>query len=668
MQGHTSIRFLLSEKECTAFEKLGLSTVQELLNYFPKRYEDRRRFDMIPAQAGGAPVCIRGTVIDSARKGFGGRGAISEAKLYAGDQAVLCSSSVTLRWFNMPYISKLIAAGQELIVYGKVKESQGRLMIDHPEFEILEEGQDSSIHIDRVVPVYKLSSGVSQRRLRELVYEVLEKVEADALVPMYDVDETYPRVDAYRDIHFPESLEVKDAARRYFALEEFFFLQLNVAWKRSHFKQQAGHVLGLKKSLLKKFYEQLPFDLTSAQKRSVKEIAADMAKPVPMNRMLQGDVGSGKTFVALCAALMAIESGVKVAMMAPTQILAEQHYLEFKKWSEQLGVEVGVSTGNLKENVEAAQIVIGTHALLFENEHLSEIGLVIVDEQHKFGVEQRSRLIQKGVHPDVLVMTATPIPRTLTLTIYGDLDVSVLDERPQGRGAMVTGLRVKPKVSDVTKFIKEQLANGRQAYIVYPLVEESETLKAQSAISEHAKWEKRFSKYGVGLLHGKLKPEQKEEVMQQFRTAELKVLVATSVIEVGVDVPNANIMVIYNAERFGLAQLHQLRGRVGRGEHKSYCILISDGKSEAGMEKLEVLAETTDGFKIAEADLKMRGPGDVLGVQQSGLSDLRFIEYLSDPELIREARSMTDKLLESDPALENHKTLRARLDSQQVLE
>jgi ATP-dependent DNA helicase RecG len=418
--------------------------------------------------------------------------------------------------------------------------------------------------------------------------------------------------------------------------------------------------LGKKTSLLKAFYESLPFDLTGAQKRSVKEIVGDMRRPRPMHRMLQGDVGSGKTFVAMCAALLAIESGAQVALMAPTQILAEQHFLTFSKWLDPLGIRVGLRTSAKKLDQGGSgevQLLIGTHALLYDEDAFDDLGLVIIDEQHKFGVEQRSRLIQQGVMPDVLVMTATPIPRTLTLTIYGDLDVSVLDERPAGRGKVITALRPKAKVSDVTKFLKQQLDQGRQAYLVYPLVEESESLKAESATVEFEKWQKRLSKYEVALLHGKVSSEEKESVMADFRDGKTDVLVSTTVIEVGVDVPNANLMVIYNAERFGLSQLHQLRGRIGRGEHKSYCILITDGKKSAALEKLQELVQTDDGFKIAEADLRLRGPGDVLGTQQSGLADLRFIEYLADTELVREARRLADALLHEDPNLAAHSKL-----------
>jgi len=662
-----SMEPFVSAKEYAALQEVGVGKVSDLLDWFPRRYEDRRKFDAFPTQAGGTPVCLRGLVTDSARRKFSGRGGFYEVQVEGQGEHVFGGSQITCRWFNMPYISKVLAAGHEVILFGKVKETGGRLVIDHPEFEIVGDGESSFVHVERIVPVYKNISGIPQRKLRELIWRVLGDLDVTSVSSAYDIDETYPRADALREVHFPESQEQAEAARRYFALEEFFKLQLNVAWRRVNYKKKEGRSLGRKKQLLTDFYKSLPFDLTGAQKRSVKEIAADMIRPEPMHRLLQGDVGSGKTFVALCAALLAVESGVQVAMMAPTQILAEQHYLGFKKWLDPLGVEVGLLTGSRSESTDKAQVIVGTHALLFDRASYRDVGLVIIDEQHKFGVAQRGELVKKGVMPDVLVMTATPIPRTLTLSIYGDLDVSVLDERPGGRGSLVTGLRVNPKVTDVTKFLEQQLEQGRQAYIVYPLVEESDSLKVGAVTTEYDKWVKRLKHYEVGLLHGRLSAEEKESVMGRFRSGKVDVLLSTTVVEVGVDVPNANLMVIYHAERFGLSQLHQLRGRIGRGEHKSYCILATDGKSEEGMEKLEVLAGTNDGFEIAEADLRLRGPGDVLGTQQSGVSSLRFVEFLTDVELIREARQLADELIQRDPQLSAFPALRAGLDTAEVI-
>ena len=646
----------LKEKERAGLEKVGVRTVGELLQFFPKRYEDRRQFDTFPAQAGGDALCLRGMVVGSMQKRFGAKKGYYEVILEApGGVNVFGGGTLSCRWFNMPFISKMVAVGHEVIVYGRVKDSGGRMVIEHPEFEIVEGGM--SLHVDRVVPIYRGISGLPQRKLRELMARVLEEVETDSLLANYDVDSSYPRMEAFREIHFPEVLEQTEAARRRFALEEFFEMQVKVLWRRMRHDEQKGRVQGQKTALLTEFYESLPFDLTRAQKRSVKEVIADMRDERAMNRLLQGDVGSGKTFVALCAMLMAVDSGNQAALMAPTQILAEQHWLTFCKWLQPLGVKVGLLTGARDEDVSGADILIGTHALIYERAEFERLSLVVIDEQHKFGVLQRGRLIQQGIAPDVLVMTATPIPRTLTLTIYGDLDVSVLDERPAGRGKIVTGVRVKPKVSDVTKFLKGELESGRQIYLVYPLVEENASVKAQAATAEFPKWQKRLKDWDVEILHGKMASEEKDAVMARFRANETQVLVATTVIEVGVDVPNANVMVIWNAERFGLAQLHQLRGRIGRGEHKSYCILSSDGKS--GQEKLAVMAETNDGFKIAEADLTLRGPGEVLGTTQSGLGELRFAEFLADVDMVREARRLADDVLKQDPKLTKLPQLRA---------
>jgi ATP-dependent DNA helicase RecG len=657
---------VLPAKDVTALAAAGFRTAADVIDHLPKRYEDRRRFDHFPSQPTSAAVCLRGMVIDASKRHFGRGKGFYEAVVMNGEGGVFGSGKITCRWFNMSFIHKLVAAGQEVVVYGKVKDSNGRLIIDHPEFEILREDDEAveSIHIERIVPIYRNIAGIAQRRLREIIHMLLLQCDPASLAAVFEVDSVSPRADALRTVHFPISLDDAAAARRRFALEEFFGIQLNVVWRRSRHLEQTGRVLGKRTALLTEFYKSLPFDLTEAQKRSIREIIADMRQPQPMNRLLQGDVGSGKTFVAMAAMLLAVDSGCQAALMAPTQILAEQHYLTFRRWLEPLGVRVALRTANRDEtsHLELAggpQMIIGTHALLYDEALFGDLGLIVIDEQHKFGVAQRASLIRRGVVPDVLVMTATPIPRTLTMTIYGDLDVSLLDEKPPGRGKIITAVREGAKQTDVTKFVKEQLAQGRQAYLVYPLVEESENLKAESATEAHEKWRKRLPGHEVGLIHGKLKPEEKEEVMRRFREGEIGALVSTTVIEVGVDVPNATVMILHHAERFGLAQIHQLRGRIGRGGHKGYCILLTDGKNPEAMEKLKVLEQTADGFEIAEADLRLRGPGDVLGTQQSGLADLRFTDFLADPALLREARAMADKIIAEDPALESaHRALR----------
>ena len=647
-----------------ALAAAGFGTAAQMLAHFPKRYEDRRHFDAFPNQAAAAAVCLRGTVIDASLRHFGPGRRYYEAVVMDGSGGVFGSGKITCRWFNMPFIQKLVAAGQEVSLYGKVKDANGRLIIDHPEFEILRDDDPASIHLERIVPIYKNISGIAQRRLREIMHLLLLQIDPATLAADHETADVSVRAGAFKSVHFPESMEQAKAARRRFAFEEFFVLQLNVAWRRSRYSEQSGRVLGKSTTFLKQFYTSLPFDLTEAQKRSIREILGDMRAARPMNRLLQGDVGSGKTFVAMAAMLLAIGSGCQAALMAPTQILAEQHYLTFRRWLEPLGIRVALRTGNRDEGnhleIEGEpQIIIGTHALLYDSVSFRDLGLVVIDEQHKFGVAQRASLIRQGVVPDVLVMTATPIPRTLTMTIYGDLDVSLLDEKPPGRGKIITAVRIAAKQTDVTKFVKDQLAQGRQAYLVYPLVEESETLKAESATEAFEKWKKRLGSHEVGLIHGKLRPEEKEAVMRRFREGETAALVSTTVIEVGVDVPNANVMILHHAERFGLAQLHQLRGRIGRGGHKSYCVLLTDGKNPEALEKLRVLEQSSDGFEIAEADLRLRGPGDVLGTVQSGLADLRFADFLSDTALLREARALADKVLAEDSRLDGvHQKMR----------
>ena len=637
----------------------GYRTAAHVLDHLPKRHEDRRRFDVFPNQPSATAVCLRGMVVDSARRHFGPNRGFFEAVVMDGSGGVFGSGKITCRWFNMAFIHKLVATGQEVVVYGKVKDSNGRLIIDHPEFEILREDDpdEESIHLERIVPIYRNLAGIAQRRLREIIHLLLLQTDPATLECPFEVDPATPRAQALREAHFPASMEQAQAARRRFALEEFFAIQLNVAWRRLRHQEQSGRILGKRTNLLGAFYHSLPFDLTNAQKRSIREIIADMREPRPMNRLLQGDVGSGKTFVAMAAMLLAVDSGCQAALMAPTQILAEQHFLTFRRWLQPLGVRVALRTGNRDEaNPDAwhgmeAQMILGTHALLYENARFADLGLVVIDEQHKFGVAQRASLIRRGVVPDVLVMTATPIPRTLTMTLYGDLDVSLLDEKPPGRGTIISRVRVGAKQADVTAFVKTQLSNGRQAYLVYPLVEESESLKAESATAALEKWRKRLPAHEVGLIHGKLRPDEKEEVMRRFREGAIRALVATTVIEVGLDVPNATVMILHHAERFGLAQLHQLRGRIGRGGHQGYCILLSDGKNPEALEKLMLLEQCADGFEIAEADLRLRGPGDLLGTLQSGLSELRFADFLADTPLLLEARLLADQVLAQDPWL-----------------
>jgi ATP-dependent DNA helicase RecG len=540
--------------------------------------------------------------------------------------------------------------------------------MDHPETEVIEGGEESFIHINRIAPVYPLTEGLPQRWLRGLVWRTLEKFEVEITEPKPTPDlKIFPtRANAVRMIHFPEELTDVEIARRRLALDEFVALQFQIQSRRKKFEalSKALPCAGDNR-LMKPFLAQLGFKLTAAQTNVLKEIRADMGGAHPMRRLLQGDVGSGKTAVAACSALMAIESGFNVVLMAPTEILAEQHFRNFSKWFEPLGVKVELQTGSRKTASDKWQVTgdtknraappvtrhsspvtlfIGTHALLTSGFDLPKLGLVIIDEQHKFGVAQREQLVRKGNYPHLLVMTATPIPRTLGLTLYGDLDVSTIDELPGGRGKLKTFVRLTDKLPKVLEFIREKLSAGRQAYVVYPRVEDSGAKELKAVVTEFENLKKLLAPFRVGLLHGRLKSAEKENVMADFRANKIHVLLSTSLIEVGVDVPNATVMLVENAEHFGLAQLHQLRGRIGRGAHESFCILISDAKNTEAQERLKILEETNDGFKIAEADLKLRGPGELLGREQSGLPNFRFGNLAEDLDLIRQAREQV-KLL-----------------------
>lgn len=655
--------------------KEGVTVVRDVIWWLPFRHEDRNRMDSGLLHASETPVCHHVRVTKTARKFFGRRG--SGAFEAQTEPAAVASMGqmLTLRWWGMPFMSRAIAEGQELIVYGRIKEFKGRLFMDHPENEVLkdtDEDDAAMVHTDRITPVYRLKAGVTQKALRTAAWFVLQYLPEvfvdDVLPPPSPQGEfaNWNRSRALRHAHFPETMEHLDKARRYLALEEFYGYQLRVVKRRRSFIEAGGHahVAG---DLARQFEEALPFQLTGAQRRSLEEIRHDMAAASPMNRLLHGDVGSGKTVVAFAAMLGAIESGKQAALMAPTQILAEQHFRNARQWLEPLGLRVALRTGVRDQDgsgmelwdgpskggaANAADVVIGTHALLHDAQLVHNLGLVVIDEQHKFGVAQRARLIEKGNTPDVLVMTATPIPRTLTLTIYGDLDVSTIDERPTERGHIITKVRPASKQAEAAVFLREQLEQGRQAYLVYPLIEESEKLDVTAAKKGFEDWHKLLAPLQVGLLHGKLNAEEKETVMRDFRTGKIEALVSTTVVEVGVDVPNATVMYVHHAERFGLAQLHQLRGRIGRGQHTSYCVLFVKDKDEEAKARLAILEETGDGFRISEEDLKRRGPGDVLGRAQSGQAPLRFGELLADTRLVRLARQLAEKTLDQDPNLD----------------
>lgn len=656
-------------------ETKGLRTVGDLLTYAPFRYEDRSNVKAISMLAPGemATVLARIHTATTLRMGrFAKRpGGLFEAVLVDNSGGRLVS-----KWFNGSFLANILVPGMTLAVYGRIEEEGplNRLVMLHPEFEIIREDEDegdAGLHTGRIVPVYEAIGKISTKVLRQLTSRALDQTE----IPPDPLPEHIRAGlglcslrEALREIHFPAAgadMRAWNAFRSpaHFRLifEEFFWLECGLAFKRAQAKRAEGIRFELNDRIREKLKLMLPFKPTGAQKRVLGEIANDMAEAQPMNRLLQGDVGSGKTLVAAEAAVIAIENGYQCVLLAPTEILAAQHHHAFKRLFAKVGYPVILLTGSqpakekatLKRMIAAgvAKMVIGTHAVLTENVEFDKLGLAIVDEQHRFGVMQRLKLFEKGVHPDVLVMTATPIPRTLALTIYGDLDTSVIDEMPPGRMPIETVHVLEGQVAKAWKLVREELQQGRQAYVVYPVIEEAETVSMKAAQKMHQHLSQvEFPDFRVGLLHGKLKAEEKERVMEEFQRGELDILVSTTVIEVGVDVPNATVMVIEHAERFGLAQLHQLRGRVGRGAAQSYCVLVTGSLGEAAQERVKTMVESNDGFQIAETDLRLRGPGEFFGTKQSGLPTLRIANIIRDREILELARGEAQTFIGSPPS------------------
>ncbi|HEV8310805.1 MAG TPA: ATP-dependent DNA helicase RecG [Methylomirabilota bacterium] len=643
-------------------ERLGLLTVGDALNWFPRRYEDRRHLVPFRKLRVGETQATGGTVVGVSAPPRG-RSRVPLHVLFRDETGFFSGL-----WFNAPYLAQVFRRGQRVVLYGKVVLGRNRkAAMQNPEFEIMEDEEDASLHMSRIVPIYGLTEGLTQRPMRTLLYRALERFAAEIRDPLPE-DLRRRRglvsaVDAYRAIHFPDALEAAETARRRFVFEDFLLLQVGLAIRRRREGARRGHAIAPPGRLVGGLLTTLPFALTGAQRRVWEEIRADLARPTPMNRLLQGDVGSGKTVVAVMALLTAVEAGYQGVLMAPTEILAEQHFATVEALVQPLGIGLALLTSGQKAKQReialaaaesgAAPLVVGTHALIQEGVAFRRLGLAVVDEQHRFGVLQRAGLRAKGEHPDVLVMTATPIPRTLALTLYGDLDVSVLDELPPGRQPITTAWRTEAKRREIYDFIRKELAGGRQAYVVYPLVEETEAsdLRAATAMAERLASEV-FPDRRVGLMHGRLGFDAKDAVMRAFKAGELDVLVATTVIEVGIDVPNASVMLIEHAERFGLAQLHQLRGRVGRGAARSYCILLASGLlSDEAQRRLQAMCETQDGFRIAEVDLEIRGPGEFFGTRQAGLPEFRAANLLTDGRLLEEARAEAVGLVERDPGL-----------------
>ena len=667
----------VSETFAVALGKgLNIFTVGDLLKHYPRRYEDRTHFKPICDIKHGESVTISGKVIGV--ENIPTRTRVTLTKIAIDDRTGIAFLVFFNQWFLKKQFDKL--QGKTIVAYGKASRSgRGGLDLTDVEWEAPEEDKDV-LSSGRIVPVYALSAGLLQGKVRRAVYTALEQygdlVEETLPERLQERRGLPPLAESYQQIHFPDSEEARLLAQRRFVFDEFFGLQLLLAVRKRQSEKAAGTSFAEVNSPVDALTSVLPYPLTGAQARVTGEVAQDMAAPRSMNRLVQGDVGAGKTVIAMAALLIAVRNGYQAALMAPTEILAEQHYLGIRRTMESLGVTVTLLSGSLPAKEKRAalasvasgetHIAVGTHALIQNDVAFHNLGLGVVDEQHRFGVMQRAALKNKGTAPDVLVMTATPIPRTLTLTVYGDLEVSIIDQMPPGRKPIKTHWKRSHERALVYETLRKMLKEGRQAYVICSLIEENEKLQARAATELAAHLQAHvFTDYKIGLLHGQMKSNEKEETMTRFRDRELQLLVATTVIEVGVDVPNASVIVIEDADRFGMAQLHQLRGRVGRGDTQSYCLLIGDPKTEDGASRLTTMAQTTDGFLIAEEDLKLRGPGDFYGTRQSGLQVLPFVDVVRDVPVLKEAREEAFAVLAEDPKLllPEHAALKAVVKS-----
>ena len=642
----------VGEKRAALFNKIGIYNVEDLIHYFPREYEDRRHIYSISQLSEGMVCCIKAPVLTlAAERRFKYNLAVYSLAIDDG------TGSINVFWFSSPKYKRKFERGTEYIFYGKVVNRNGWI-----QFELIEaETADKNAKTGKILPVYPLTKGINQNNLRSMMASVMDKISFfEDVLPESIVREnnlmSYDK--AMRCIHFPDNMDDFENARRRFVFEELFILQLSLNYMKENRANAKGIVFG-DISCGREFVDSLPFELTSAQKKAIREICDDFQSGTPMNRLVQGDVGSGKTVVAACAMYIAVKNGYQTALMAPTEILANQHYNTFKNFFGDK-IKIALLTGSVSnkkkmlEGIEKGeyQVVIGTHALIEDTVNFKNLGFCVTDEQHRFGVNQRSKLGGKGDFCHMLVMSATPIPRTLALILYGDLDITIIGDKPKGRQDIDT-FSVNDNIRQrAYGFVRKQLSEGRQAYVVCPLVEESESLDAVASVQFAEKLQTEvFPEYKVGLLHGKMKSKEKDSVMMQFKNGEIDLLVATTVIEVGVDVPNANIMVIENAERFGLSQLHQLRGRVGRGNFKSYCVLITNSQNDVTKERMKTMTDTNDGFKISQKDLELRGCGEFFGTRQHGLPELKIANLFTDIDILKDAQEQCEKLLSENPHL-----------------
>ena len=671
-----AIRYIkgIGPKRARVFNKLGIKTIEDLLYYFPKRYEDRTKFLSISRLKEGEYQTIRARVLAVGEKQSWRRRGFKILEVAVGDD----TGKLFCVWFNQAYLKDYFKPGTTLILYGRIERYAGRLQMNSPEFEIILDKEDGSLSIARIVPTYTLPEGITQRNMRRIIYQLLDEYlpKINDFLP-YDIrarNNLLNLAQSLRFIHFPDNLGAQKEAYQRLSFEEFFLFQLPLALRKSKKKERPGIAHKLEGDLADNFAASLPFKLTLAQKKVVDEIKSDMAKPQPMQRLLQGDVGSGKTVVATIASLTAIQGGYQAGFMVPTEILARQHFERIKCQSVKVSrcqgkkINIGLLTSSAtkseKEKIYQGikegkiDLVIGTHALLEEGVQFKNLGLVVIDEQHKFGVGQRALLPEKGVNPDVLIMTATPIPRTLAITLYADLDVSVINELPPGRVAIKTRLFSQKEENPAYNLAKEEIKKGHQVYIIYPVIEESYALDIAGAKKMYEEFKKKeFKDFRLGLIHGRMKQKEQDEIMLKFKQRQLDILVSTTVLEVGIDIANATCMIVQHAERFGLSQLHQLRGRVGRGAQESFCLLISNAASAEAKARMEAMVRYNDGFRIAEEDLKIRGPGEFFGQRQHGLSELRIGNPLTQMQLLKRAREEAIRLVSLDANLVSRQNL-----------